>query len=186
MTLPLGCPEPQSWLDNAEGRLDAPTRERLAAHLDACADCLAIAAEALAEHRQAPTRDGSPQAPARREAHDRHSLMPQRIGRYLVLELLGAGGMGEVLLAYDPSLDRRVAIKLAQRRAGDDTRGLEARLEREAQVLARATDRHVVAVYDTGKVDGRPYVAMEYVPGATLKTWLSTPRSRAEVLRLFT
>lgn len=176
------CPDPQVWLDYAAARLDATENAKLAAHLDGCEACLVLAGDALHEHRVASTRD---EAPGRRQ-RPVLPVLPQRIDRYVVLELLGSGGMGEVLLAYDPSLDRRVAIKLAQRRRGDDTRGLEARLETEAQALARAADRHVVGVYDTGRFEGRQYVAMEYVRGNTLKTWLATTRSRAEVLRVFT
>ncbi|MGC3998827.1 MAG: serine/threonine-protein kinase [Anaeromyxobacter sp.] len=178
--------------------MDAPTREYFATHLSTCADCQKIAGEARAEHAEAATAEEaaavtanvSPRAAERRQVRpeppkpvEPEPVTGQRIGRYLVLETLGVGGMGEVLLAYDPALDRRVAVKLAQRRPGDDT--LEVRLEREAQALARAVDRHVVTVYDTGKVDGRPYVAMEYVPGSTLKTWLKQPHPRVEILRVF-
>ncbi len=142
----------------------------------------------MEEHRQAPTSAGSPRA-AERVGQSKTALAsagpPERLDRYLVLEMLGAGGMGEVLLAYDPALDRRVAIKLARLRKGDDTQSLEVRLQREAQALARVVDPHVVAVFDTGKVDRRPYVAMEYVPGTTLKGWLATARPRHEVLRVF-
>ncbi len=193
------CPSPEAWQEYAAGRLDAPTREYFATHLSTCVDCQKIAGEARAEHADAQTAeeaaavtaDVSPRAAERRQVRPEPpkpaevavAAPPQRIGRYLVLETLGVGGMGEVLLAYDPALDRRVAVKLAQQRPGDDT--LEVRLEREAQALARAVDRHVVTVYDTGKVDGRPYVAMEYVPGSTLKTWLKQPHPRVEVLRVF-
>ncbi len=173
------CPSPQQWLDYAAGRVAHDTRASLAAHLDGCETCLAVAAEAIDEHRHAPTTDGRnrPRAPP--------PPLPERLNRYVVLEMLGAGGMGEVLLAYDPALDRKVAVKLARPRQGDDTQALETRLQREAQALARAVDPHVVAVFDTGRVGSRPYVAMEYVPGATLKGWLSTPRSRKEILRVF-
>src|SRR4051794_22363376 len=71
------------------------------------------------------------------------------IGRYVVLDRIGAGGMGVVYAAYDPELDRRVALKLLRpdRFTGEADR---LRLLREAQSLARLADPHVVAVYDAG------------------------------------
>ena len=106
------------------------------------------------------------------------------IGRYLVLDRLGAGGMGEVYAAYDPELDRRVAVKLLLR-ASDRTEA-HARLTREAQALAKLNHPNVVTVHDVGTVDERIYVAMELVDGTTLTQWLGTrERDRREVLRTF-
>lgn len=111
-----------------------------------------------------------------------------RLGRYVVLELLGAGGMGVVYAAYDPRLDRKVAVKLLH--PGDGSSGhrheIEARLLREAQALARLADPHVVTVYDVGSLGSRIFVAMEYVPGSTLLDWLrAEPRTWQEVRRVF-
>jgi eukaryotic-like serine/threonine-protein kinase len=93
------------------------------------------------------------------------------IGRYIVEKTLGAGGMGVVLAARDPKLDRPVAIKVIHRRE-TDARESSARLVREAQALARVSDPHVVPVYDVGMVEGRVFVAMELVAGRTLRAWL--------------
>ncbi|MCC6336208.1 MAG: serine/threonine protein kinase [Myxococcales bacterium] len=185
MTAP-SCPEAQHLLAFANGRVDERLREEVGRHLGTCASCRRSVDAAVDELRQAETRDVVPVPEKRpRRAPAAQAPPPQRVGRYLVLELLGAGGMGEVLLAYDPVLDRRVAVKLAHLHPDDDTQSLEARLRREAQSLARVVDPHVVAVHDAGNADGRPFVAMEYVPGATLKGWLKQPRTRAEVLRMF-
>ncbi len=200
-------PSREQWRAFVEGSLPGDEREALAQHLRGCPACQRESAEVVAEVRDAETRDGaapvplgaedeeaaadertqdnSPRALERRAAKEESLATPERLGRYLVIDTIGAGGMGEVLLAYDPSLDRRVAIKVVSREASK-AYGLDVRLEREAQALARATDRHVVAVYDTGRVDGRPWVAMEYVPGTTLKAWLKQPRERKDVLRVFT
>lgn len=87
------------------------------------------------------------------------------LGRYLVLERLGAGGMGVVYAAYDPELDRRVAVKLLHpERIGAG----EARLLREAQALARLQHPNVIAVHDVGTFGDRVFVAMEFVDGETL------------------
>ncbi|KIG13315.1 High-affnity carbon uptake protein Hat/HatR [Enhygromyxa salina] len=91
----------------------------------------------------------------------------QEVGRYVVLERLGAGAMGVVFAAYDPELDRRVAVKLLRPR-GRDQASARARLVREAQVLAKLADPNVVTVHDVGDHAGQVFVAMEYVRGVTL------------------
>src|SRR5580698_2101441 len=88
------------------------------------------------------------------------------VGRYVVRDLLGAGGMGAVYAAHDPDLDRTVALKLLHA-CGDD-----ARLLREAKALARVAHPNVVAVHDVGVLQGRVFVAMEFVDGPTLRQWL--------------
>jgi len=90
------------------------------------------------------------------------------IGRYIVLDTLGEGGMGAVYAAYDPELDRRVALKLLQTRASHDTRR---RLEREARALGRLSHPNVVQVYDAGIHKGDVFIAMELVEGQSLKQW---------------
>ncbi|MCB9569852.1 MAG: hypothetical protein H6710_21980 [Myxococcales bacterium] len=91
------------------------------------------------------------------------------LGRYVILERLGAGGMGVVHAAYDPELDRKVAIKLlhsgrggraASERAAEPA-GDPRRLE--AQALARLSHPNVVAVHDVGTFDGQVFVAMELI-----------------------
>jgi len=103
-----------------------------------------------------------------------------RLGRYVILSLLGQGGMSVVFLAYDPELDRKVALKLM--RTGQlGTQG-RSRLSREAQALARLSHPNVVPVYDVGSVEDQTFVAMEHVDGVTLKKWLKQPRRHGEVL----
>ena len=110
----------------------------------------------------------------------------QRIGRYLVLSRLGAGAMGTVYAAYDPELDRKVAIKLVRVRAGRSGESWRARLLREAQALARITHPNVVTVHDVGTHDEQVYVAMEFLDGETLKAWSrGGERSWSEVVERF-
>ncbi len=99
-----------------------------------------------------------------------------QIDRFVILDRLGAGGMGEVVSAYDPRLDRKVAIKLLHPSRADDGRGdhARARMLREAQAMAKLRHPNVVTVYDVGEHDGDIYVAMEYVDGGTLRGWLET------------
>ncbi len=101
------------------------------------------------------------------------------VGRYMLLDVLGEGGMGVVYRAFDPELDRHVAVKLLQTRSG----AAESWLVREAQALARLSHPNVVAVFDVGTLSNdRVFVAMELVEGTTLRAWLAKPRSWREVV----
>ncbi|MGA2013273.1 MAG: Stk1 family PASTA domain-containing Ser/Thr kinase, partial [Solirubrobacteraceae bacterium] len=89
-------------------------------------------------------------------------------GRYRVLSRLGAGGMADVFLAEDQQLGRKVALKLLHRRFAEDP-GFVERFRREAQAAAGLQHPNVVSVYDRGTYDGTYYIAMEYLPGRSLK-----------------
>ena len=107
---------------------------------------------------------------------------PVRLGRYTLLERLGEGGMGVVFAAYDAQLDRKVAVKIQRVLPGDAPDRGE-RLLREALALARLSHPNIVAVFDAGEVEGQVYVAMEFIRGMTLKTWLTEhPRSWQQIL----
>lgn len=92
--------------------------------------------------------------------------------RYELGDALGAGGMADVLEAYDRKLERRVAVKLLRRGLGDPS-DLE-RFAREARIAAGFSHPNVVTVYDVGSQDGRPYLVMELVDGRTLAELLAT------------
>ncbi|HEV7555335.1 MAG TPA: serine/threonine-protein kinase, partial [Kofleriaceae bacterium] len=96
-------------------------------------------------------------------------------GRFTILDVLGAGGMGVVLSAYDPQLDRKVAIKVLRTRGlyGERYKREAERLLREARSMAQLSHPHVVTVYEAGEIDGRVFVAMEYISGQTLRSWLA-------------
>jgi tetratricopeptide (TPR) repeat protein len=119
-----------------------------------------------------------------------------RVGRYLVIDVLGSGGMGVVYAAYDPELDRKLALKLLHGRRvlegaeprvrgkvmhalfGDapppavpGSEGDKGRLLREAQAAAKVNHPNVVTVHDVGEHEGHVFIAMEFVDGSTLKAW---------------
>jgi len=95
------------------------------------------------------------------------------VGRYRDLTLLGAGGMGAVYRAYDPSLDRTVALKLVLVQPGHSGHNPDylIRFEREAKAIARLSHPHIVQVYDFGRDEAdNPYFVMELVKGKALST----------------
>jgi tetratricopeptide (TPR) repeat protein len=105
-----------------------------------------------------------------------------KFGRYVILDHIGAGGMGVVMSAYDPQLDRRVALKLLASSLIEEQARL--RLLREAQAMAQLSHPNVVPVYDAGSVEDRVFITMEFVEGLTLRAWLDgESRPWTEVLQ---
>ena len=108
-----------------------------------------------------------------------------RIGRFLVLRMLGSGAMGVVYAAYDEILDRRLAVKVIR----SDIRGREQarqRTLREAQGLARLSHPNVVQIYEVGEIANQVFIAMEFLQGDTLTNWLKVrKRDWQEILATF-
>ena len=159
------------------GTLSAAERVAVSAHLDTCEACRALAGEVL-----------------RLEANTEASLVEpgSRLGRYLVLETIGAGAMGVVYAAYDPDLSRKVALKVLRRtqessgsmNAAQES-SLRARLVHEAQSLARLAHPNVVAIHDVGTLGDRVFLTMEFSEGGTLRDWLrAAPREWRVVVRV--
>jgi hypothetical protein len=164
---PAGCIDETNLTLFVENRLtESATRSVIEAHLDTCETCRSLVGQLAT---QAAGSGGT---------------TATRIDRYIVISELGAGAMGRVFLASDPELDRRVAIKLL--RHVDMHGEHDARLRREAQALARVAHPNVAAIFDVGELDDHLFLAMEYVPGGTLKAWLAAaPRSWREIVRVF-
>ncbi|MCG3163991.1 MAG: Serine/threonine-protein kinase PknD [Acidobacteria bacterium] len=103
------------------------------------------------------------------------SLVGRRFGDYEVLAFLGRGGMGEVYLARDPSLERRVALKLLL----DDFTRDEARVRRftqEAKAVSALNHPNIITIYEIGEADGRRYISTEFIEGQTLRRQLASER----------
>lgn len=109
------------------------------------------------------------------------------LGRYVVVDELGAGGMGVVYAAFDPELDRKVAIKLLHPERVADERRSEARTRilREAQALAKLRHPNVLTVFDVNTRGDEVFLATELVEGESLRAWLRQGRSRREILAAF-
>ncbi len=172
----MDCPREDTLLAWCEGQLPPEQLPPLEAHAAACDRCRRTRVE-LARLQCSALRGERAQ-----------DLLPQgsRVGRYLLLEWLGEGAMGRVYSAFDPVLDRRVAIKLIhpwRAGTGDDA---HARLLAEAQALARVVHPNLVAAFDAGAYGDSVFLAMELVEGQTLRQWLAAaPRTTAQVLEVF-
>jgi tetratricopeptide (TPR) repeat protein/predicted Ser/Thr protein kinase len=171
----MPCPDPNLLSDFAQGILEEPALLEVEQHLDGCPECrhrLAMAAVAAEEKSQDQAEPTGLQRGA-------------RLGRYILLDKLGRGGMGLVLRAYDPELDRRVAIKVLDQQ--DASEEELAALLSEARAAARLEHPNVVVVYDVGREGSCAFVAMEHVEGGSLGRWLKaekrTPRQILSVLR---
>ncbi|MCE9576408.1 MAG: serine/threonine-protein kinase [Deltaproteobacteria bacterium] len=145
----------------------------------------------LAEAKTVPSspadRVGDADAATAPSRHAASAIVGPAMGnvwaRYVLESPIGEGGMGAVWRAYDPELDRRVALKVLH----DDAlgRASQERLRREARAIARIAHPSVVPVYDVGEHAGRSYYTMELVRGASLREWLRVPRDWREVAPVF-
>ncbi len=161
-----GCPDDEGLAVLVEGGLDDARARSMLSHLDGCARCQQLVG-ALASKPLAVRSAGT------------------QIGRFILLAPLGEGGMGVVYAAFDPRLDRKVALKLVRPdRAGAPE--ARARLLLEAQAMARLAHNNVLTVYEAGEDGDQVYLALELVEGVTLRTWMQAgPRAWSQVLPLW-
>ena len=168
------CPNDEELEHFVDGRLTGPELAAVEEHLTACDDCRRVVAGALAAVLE-PDGAAGEESPARRGTV---------LGRYVLLEAIGAGAMGVVYRAYDPELDRRLAVKVLRRVDASDKQ--RERMLREAKAMAKVSSPYVVAVYDAGVVEGHVFIAMELVDGVTLAKWLAkSSRDPREVVARF-
>ncbi|MDB4958975.1 MAG: Serine/threonine protein kinase [Myxococcales bacterium] len=116
----------------------------------------------LAQTATAPKRSAQPEAAPR-----------AMLGRFKLAGILGQGGMGIVYAAFDPELERKIALKVLRKAGDDDAR---ARLLREARAMAKLSHPNVISVFEVGSADGDDFVAMELVDGETLGDWVRSAR----------
>lgn len=100
----------------------------------------------------------------------------KKIGKYEIVESLGEGGVGTVFKAYDPLMQREVAIKVLQRRSFDVPE-IKERFYREAQSAGKLSHENITIVHDLGEVDGDPYIVMEYLSGTDLREIIQSRKS---------
>lgn len=158
----MSCPDESTLIEFAAGSVEPAARARLEAHLVSCERCR-VAVAALTSQTARTPRSST--------IFGEVLARGQQVGRYVVLELVGEGAMGRVYGAYDPVLDRKVALKFIHP-LHDDAAARD-RLQREARAMARVSHPHLVAVHDAGEHAGSVFITMEFVEGVTLRAWLS-------------
>lgn len=159
----MTCLDDATVLGLVEGRLAAATLAAVDEHIDSCASCRDVVT-LVAGNRTS----------------GRVLARGDTVGRYVIGDLLGSGAMGRVYSAWEPELDRRVAIKVL---IEDGTSGRD-RLLREAQAMARLNHPNVVTVHEVGTTDAGVFVAMELVDGDSLRSWANAPHPWRDVLRV--
>jgi serine/threonine protein kinase len=167
-----GCVSDEDIAGFVAGDLPEPASRHIAEHLEVCESCRGVVT--LADTRK----------PSAAPPSSRVLTAGDRVGRFIVQGQVGTGGMGSVFAAYDPDLDRKVALKLV--RADATGTQMQARLMREAQAMARLHHPEVITVYDVGSVGDEVFIAMELLDGGTLRGWLrSGPRRVDEIVDRF-
>ncbi len=141
------CPDEAELAAFLDRTLAQPRRGELEGHLDQCLACREIVG-----HVAATT-----------------GAEPRELGRYRLERVIGSGGMGVVWQAWDPALERKLAIKLLRPEATDDAGA--ARLVREARALAKLQHPNVVAIYDVGELAGEVFIATELIDGESMDRW---------------
>ncbi|MDX2089417.1 MAG: serine/threonine-protein kinase [Kofleriaceae bacterium] len=165
----MACPAADVVAAFAAGGLAADEVSTLEEHLGSCSRCAAAVAH-LGKTTYSVTAAGAMLSPG------------ATVDRYQILSLVGRGAFGRVYAAYDPKLDRKIALKLVVLHRPEH----EGPLLREARAMAGLSSPHVVAVHDAGIADGFLYIAMEFVDGKTLREWRAeTPRTPAEIVAAF-
>jgi serine/threonine-protein kinase len=102
------------------------------------------------------------------------SMLGQSIGHYRIVSQLGAGGMGEVYLAKDTKLDRKVALKILPSQLAADRSRMQ-RFVQEAKAASALNHPNILTIYEIGEVDGQRFIATEFIDGMTLRERLSSP-----------
>jgi tetratricopeptide (TPR) repeat protein len=188
------CLRDESIVVLVSGGVQNDERERMLLHIDGCDRCRILLASAFRVASSPPSpqpiESGLESTVGRPRSGPRGSLGTispgSLVGRYVVLDVVGQGGVGVVYRAYDPKLDRRVALKLLRAQVTMDHPDVQRRLLREAQTMARLSHPHVLPVYDVGSFGTQLFFAMEFVMGKTLRTWrLEAKRTVPEVVAMF-
>ncbi|QSQ19504.1 tetratricopeptide repeat protein [Pyxidicoccus parkwayensis] len=179
----MDCPDRETWQAWRLGMLPPETQRALASHREGCARCQALGqAPGTSTADDVSASAGSMSRPASRPL-----MRGTSVGRYVVLAPVGSGGMGVVYAAYDPKLDRKVALKLVRTDGDMPGAARQQRLLQEAQALARLSHPNVVSVHDAGSyLSDQVFLAMEFVDGGTLRDWLKDgPRSWRDTVQVF-
>ncbi len=183
----MACVNEQTVQDLVLGRLQGQALDGVERHVAECSSCAELIAAAARRTGSEYPRDVNPRSllsPAAKPSITVGTV----VGRFVVVDFLGAGGMGEVYAAYDPNLERKVAIKFLRREfLGRDKQEIAAeRMRREARLVAKLSHPNVVTVYEIDVFAERLFIAMEYIDGQSVAEWLKAePRTVRDIVRVF-
>lgn len=208
----MTCLSPELAVDFVAGALPTKPARAVEDHMATCQDCRKLvvsvaklnrlSAHSSGVHTGAPSGMDTPLQRAFAPTlvspdhladspgtHDEAPLLVRgtQVGRYTLLYPLGEGGMGSVLAAFDPKLDRRVALKfLRTDLRGSSGQGHRERLLREARALARLSHPNVVSIYDVAEAGGSVFLAMELIDGNDARVWRELgDRSTREIVKVY-
>jgi tetratricopeptide (TPR) repeat protein len=175
--------DPDTLAAYVDGRLARGEVGEVDRHIDSCRSCRGELSALAAVQTARGSVDGALAATASgvtATATPPAAAAPDRLGRYVVLRELGRGAMGVVVRAWDPELDRAVAVKvLDPSRVDPEARE---RLRREARAMAQLDHANVVTIHDVVTDGDHPFVAMALVDGTTLRGYLAKPHPWHDVL----
>jgi hypothetical protein len=195
----MSCLTPERAVDFVAGALPEAPAQEVESHMARCSECRRLVVEIA---KAGPGGDTDVDTQPRQPAIKLVSTEPtfpgdssttlelhrgSRVGRYTLLYPLGEGGMGSVHAAFDPKLDRRVALKFLRTDLGGAPRPAHRdRLIREARALARLSHPNVVSIFDVAEHRGSVYLAMELVDGNNARVWRELmPRSVDKVVQVY-
>jgi serine/threonine protein kinase len=186
------CLPDESIFSFVQGQLPREAVPAVEEHLNHCADCRSVVAE-TAKYFSADSKGTNRPFSTAGDAGVGEALRPlpsgAQVSRYVISDVIGSGAAGVVYRAYDPELQRKIALKLLRTDHASDVEvaELKARLLREAQAMARLSHPNVVSVFDVGTYTDQVFIVMELVEGQTLARWLcERPRSWLEIRAVFT
>jgi serine/threonine protein kinase len=176
------CPSEDDLAELLEEGLSRDASSSIEAHLAGCGSCCSALAALVGTTRDSTTVPGANGSPIEETTLASGTL----VGRYRIMEPLASGAMGCVYVAFDPELERRVAVKVLRSELEVGNEELDNRLRQEAKTIAQVSHPNVVTVYDAGRDQRRVFIAMELVTGMTLREWLAAaPRSWREIVDVF-
>ena len=176
------CLDDAVMADLAGNKLSPAQRDAVMEHVEQCPSCDERLQERLFGEDEATVQAAAGVLETKDE--DLGQTLPGRtLGRYLIIEQVGKGALGAVFAAYDPELDRRVAIKVLHRNVSADDAQLRDNLRQEARIMAKLSHPNVVPIFDVGIADERLFIAMELIDGVTLREWSPPEEGGWKVVR---
>jgi len=173
------CPSDNTLAALLHSKFTIEDGEAVLAHLDECSECRAAVALGFGASDEVDAARDDPRASSAGAGEPVGIEAGALVGRYVVVSRVGEGGMGVVYAAYDPDLDRKVALKVVR----PGVRASAAQVAREARALASISHPNVVAIYDVGYWGEQVYLVMEFVQGVTLRSFFADPsRSSKDIL----